>query len=371
MATTVDQINSRREFNEFFDESLKRANRDLGDDLKFDPGQNLPKAYVIEYHPRSPGTPERSRLLKTVREMPDLVCRETIDETFFVISREEVTFFVDAIDPRFLLLHTLNDSTSAGDFVSRHLVGASPSFDLSWFTEQFLEELAYAAPILEGWETRFSRFSYGESDQQGHRIPESFSISDIGQNALHEYEEYKRTFDSKDFALEALLLAVPSDGMYGRSRVKSDGKITARGNSHQCFLNLVSLIQKSYAAYVKKLESEYSLHYEPTKAGYSLTGKPFWLEFSRLIENLKDFLGFMFSCSMPFRLMGTPRWLGEDFARVRAVDLHVGRQLSFEVTSRYMRIYLPEGSCGNSLARIVSLLQRHLDSRLKTAEHGS
>lgn len=368
MVMNANDINSRREFNEYFDESLKRANWDLGDDLKFDPGQNLPKAYVVEYHPRSHDASDRRGLIASVRGMNDLECRETADETFFVLSNADTTFFVDAIDPRFILLHTLSDSTSADEFVNRHLTGASPSFDLSWFTEEFLEGLASAAPICEGWETRFARLNYEKADQQAHRIPESFSISDSGQNALHEYQEYKQTFQSKEFALETLLLATATDGMYGRARVKSEGKITARGNSHQCFLNLVTLIQKKYAAYVQKLESEYSLHFEPAEAGYRICGKPFWLEFSRPVNHLKALLEFMFSCSSPFRLMGTPQWLSDDFARVRAVDLHVGRQMSFEITPRYMRIYLTKGCCGNSLARIVSQLQRCLDSRLRTAE---
>ncbi|MGI8631822.1 MAG: hypothetical protein ACR2NA_04650 [Solirubrobacterales bacterium] len=47
-----------------------------------------------------------------------------------------------------------------------------------------------------------------------------------------------------------------------------------------------------------------------------------------------------FSSSEPFRLWGIPQMTGEGTAEVEAVDLHVGQQLRFDVTSTWMRVYL-------------------------------
>ena len=371
MAPDVRNINSRRDFNEFFDDALQGANRALGDDLKFEYGQNLPKAYVMEFHPRRDRDMTRQGAIQAFQSLPDMEVRQTIDQTLVSLSGAGVTFFVDLIDTRFIVLHTLDDSTTADTFVDQALVGSSPAFDRAWYSQGFLESVAYAAPVFEGWETRFHRYSYQKGGDDANRLPESFSVSETGMTALSDYETCKMAFDGKDVALDAVLLRLTSSGSYGRARVKSDGKITARGNSFQCFLNLVTLVQGRYTQYVQRLEERYSLTYTQTSTGFRLKGQPFWVRFAKPVEGLQDFLAFMFSCARPFRLMGSPVWVNPSFARIRAVDLHVGKTINFEATPDYMRIYLPQGSCGNSLARIVSELQRHLDSRLVTSEHAA
>lgn len=70
----------------------------------------------------------------------------------------------------------------------------------------------------------------------------------------------------------------------------------------------------------------------------------------------------------PFRLWGLPQMTGELTAEVEAVDLHVGQQLRFDITSEWMRIYLFAGGCGNSVARLASNLQHHFDGALSIVD---
>jgi hypothetical protein len=51
-------------------------------------------------------------------------------------------------------------------------------------------------------------------------------------------------------------------------------------------------------------------------------------------------------------------------AEVEAVDLHVGRKLRFDIGSDWLRIYVFEGGCGNSVARLITNLQHHFDGAL-------
>lgn len=88
--------------------------------------------------------------------------------------------------------------------------------------------------------------------------------------------------------------------------------------------------------------------------GAQLHGAPVVFRFSRPIPDLGLFLEQLFSAREPFRLWGIPQITGEHSAEVEGVDLHVGQQLRFDITSAWMRIYLFEGGCGNAVARLAS-----------------
>jgi hypothetical protein len=50
--------------------------------------------------------------------------------------------------------------------------------------------------------------------------------------------------------------------------------------------------------------------------------------------------------------------------RVGAVDLHVGQRIGIELGHDWMRVYLHAGSCGNTVARLISNLQTRFDGAL-------
>jgi hypothetical protein len=66
--------------------------------------------------------------------------------------------------------------------------------------------------------------------------------------------------------------------------------------------------------------------------------------------------------------MGLPIKTGERSFRVSAIDLHVGRRMSFELSPEFMRVYLAPGGCGNSLARLYTNLQHHYNSQVEAID---
>jgi hypothetical protein len=99
----------------------------------------------------------------------------------------------------------------------------------------------------------------------------------------------------------------------------------------------------------------------------TFSGVPIGIRFSRQITDLAAFCEELFSARAPWRLWGQPEISG-DTALVDAVDLHVGQRLSIEVGAEWMRVYLPAGACGNTVARLISNLQAHFDSALSLAQ---
>ena len=70
-----------------------------------------------------------------------------------------------------------------------------------------------------------------------------------------------------------------------------------------------------------------------------------------------------------YRLWGQPV-ITEDYASVDAVDLHVGERLYVELGEDWMRAYLGAGTCGNTVARLISNLQTRFDGALSLTQRG-
>jgi hypothetical protein len=61
--------------------------------------------------------------------------------------------------------------------------------------------------------------------------------------------------------------------------------------------------------------------------------------------------------------------LNESFFRVHALDLHSSRTFHVELSPGFLRVYLPKGSCGNSILRLYANLQARYDATV-TAVNG-
>jgi hypothetical protein len=161
------------------------------------------------------------------------------------------------------------------------------------------------------------------------------------------------------------------ENLFSLDDVKYDGKITARGTSFQSHLGLVTAVYRSYAAKIQQFEQQYAIGYTVTDGTrLKVDGEPLNIRFGQPIANLGVFVDSIFSASHPFRLWGVPNRIRDDLIRVAAIDLHVAHRVNFEITPNFMRIYLPKGSCGNTIARLYTNLQHHYDSLVQVRAGG-
>lgn len=63
----------------------------------------------------------------------------------------------------------------------------------------------------------------------------------------------------------------------------------------------------------------------------------------------------------PLRLWGNPIRAGENRVHVYGIDLHLWKRIYLEITPRQMTVVLPYGTCGNTVHRLVTNIQRFLD----------
>lgn len=131
-------------------------------------------------------------------------------------------------------------------------------------------------------------------------------------------------------------------------------------------------VKQRYEELLQLIEEEYSIAHESEKSTFSITGSPLHIEFNREISDFEEFFDVVLSSKQPFRLWGVYNRIGEDYYRASCVDQHTGDEVNLEVSTDWIRIYLPKGNCGNVVLRLYSIIQHYFDSqaKLRGVDHG-
>jgi hypothetical protein len=405
----LSEIKDRRDFADAFGTAMAGAVQTYRSISKFGREQNLPKSYLVEFHPKRNGHVPNSwsteALFKTLsndQSALESVVRRTKDDSLLYLSHDEnlnsAEFIIDSLNPRFLVFHTLSNAKATDRFIFNRLTQYHQEFDLFWLPVDLLESVEKRERVT-GWEAAFqplldqSKFEPREDDQEvadleeelrelEEEVPEAIPnhtrlrINISRPNAMETYWQLKR--DSSvfpDVPLSSVLAErFDSDlSTQARARIKWNGKITGRGTDFSAYSKIVDGTLDSYASVVTSLEAQYSLGLMPCQGehlGFGLKGEPFSITFESPI-NVDSVIYGMFNCVPPFRLMGEPEKLADDYYVIDALDLHVGQPLAIEVSPNLMRIYLYEGTCGNTIVRILRSLQHFVDSNLSHSDLGS
>ena len=367
------------------EEVMSHAYTELEERRRLETQTSLLKTYLLEAHSESTGQRDILRLLQTafgregLGERSEAHVKEGNEEFFYIVNAQWATnsaeFYVDASDQRFWVLHSTSNSTKT-DRILRRVIANEPRIDSAWLPVQLLEQVADMG-IFRGLGLDYDHRKVPDVDFEAPGAPVEYLKMQLWGNRAREVLETLRDTDA--FAEATTLSKVrvkhwldPAEDRdsFTLDDVKWDGKITARGTSFPSHVNLVSAVYRAYAERVKALESRFSVRYEMTQVAnsrrthYHVSGEPLNVTFSRPITDMEKFLDSVFSGAEPFRLWGTPVPLGEKYYRVTGLDLHVMHRITFEITPDFMRVYLPDGSCGNTVARLYTNLQHYYDSRV-------
>lgn len=362
------------------EEAMSQAYIQLEEDQELRAESSLVKTYLLEAHSDS-GQHEHALKLLTgafssrwMGPHGDGEVSETKEEHFFTVEshygRNRAFFYVDATDKRFWLVHSVSRSTSS-DKILQRAISQNPSLDSVWLPMQSLEEITRLG-YFRGLGLSFDRREVPDVDFETPDAPVEFLKMQVWGNRAGDILRILRAEGAFPEATTLSKVRIKYwqdrsvDTEFSLSDVKYDGKITARGTSFQSHISLVSRISRNYAKKIEQFENDFALRVELDDKGRAVfSGEPLGIEFSRPIENMQIFLDRIFSGAAPFRLSGIPRKINARLYRVAAVDLHVSHSVIFEISPEFMRVYLPKGSCGNSLARLYANLQHYYDSQIQ------
>lgn len=405
-----NSVQDRHDLMTFLSQSLISEYHVVHDD-QVKQTSTFPKAYIVEVEEksRSSGVPFWSKYFPVVEPTKD----ETLIRAY---DSKGSAFFIDERDRRFCLIHSIAKTDSTDRVVRSLFDNSTDGFDRAWLPTQFLlnTHLGY----LRGFKFAHQPLAQG--------ILRSGSLQDVQietpQVIPDEYfkPELEPMLDEEDSPIDLQLKLGPDSGIPVNDRIpvskvrrsslsvrdsataapdfaailkedvfesrrsldwiqyraftdRSDeilhsvyanGKVTASGTSIGLHMHGLDQIRRSYSKDIRTIERDYSIGWVSTGSGSSLKGTPMIIRFSDAlrINDLRLFARSIFRAARPFRLFGYPHSISDGRLDVEAVDLHTGDTFSVELTPEWMRIFLPIGSCGNVIARLLTNLQHAMNS---------
>lgn len=322
----------------------------------------LLKTYAMEVHV-DPETSSEEQA-RHVATRFGLNAGETLDPTLGVMWDDSVSLFVDSLDARFWLIHTSSPARRVQSLLGRAVWG-SRELDWCWFPTEIVGSMA-----AEG------QLKWFKSDFRGDDLLPTEGIAARRMRVQLEGDDPADLLDQlvqnpkyrRATALSALALEVSNDTSEAvQEYAQYRGRFVTRGDSFEAHVGFVARTIQQYATLVNEIEERYPIRWNASpNVGAIFTGDVVQIELDQPIASLEKFVDGLFSCRDPFRLWAVPRWIGDRWIEAEAVDLHVGTQIRMDIAPNYMRMYLPENACGNTVVRLVANLQHRYDATVRS-----
>jgi hypothetical protein len=351
-------MRTREDFFAEMSAALRARPGDAFENQYFQPGQV--KVRLLEAHSPESSDDGARHLLDSLTERAGLSVRPFADDLHLVVG-PDVVLAVDCLDPRFWQVF----STSAKSRVERvlkHFLGTSIELDSAWMPKTLLTELdgthRWLKSSFEG-----ERLLGAEAPTRKWRARFEGDAPDALLDLLAREDQYARAS-----ALTAIGSNVTEQGI-GSAYVAADwrGNFVIGQGDFSAGASAVSRAADRYAAFVTGLEDRHRIRFASDAGGGSgiaVEGDVAVLWFDAPITDLDRLVEGLFAAREPFRLWSVPHQVADDEWEANAVDLHVGQPLRLEISPHRIRVLLGDATCGNTLARLMTNLQQHLDARV-------
>ncbi len=312
------------------------------------------KSRLIEAHPPEDSPEGVARLLAQVCEAEGLRADRVGDE-LWKIDGKEVRAFVDALNHRFWQVHSTSKSRPLARLMKR--LTRFTYFDSAWLSERQLKE-------MEG-ERQWIKSAFNGDTLLGSDAPERRWRARFEGDAPDELLDLlANSRYARANSLAGIGSTVVEPGV-GQASVVADfrGNFTFGAGDFEVAASVLWNAVRRYSDFVTSLEDRYSLSVQPQETGgFTVDGDVAVIQFADGLD-VERLVAGLFTAKEPFRLWAVPNQLSEDEWEANAVDLHVGQPLRFEISPHRVRVLLDDGTCGNTLARMLVNFQHHLDAR--------
>ena len=321
------------------------------------------KSFIIESNSEIPLEFSSGKIRGTVQETGI----KDIKRIQIVFEDIAVPFFLDISDKRFWTLHTNALSEDTGKVTSQLVRADKYEFDRTWFASNMLREISH----MQGNHSMGFKLDYQDLfTKEDFDIPiEEFQININGTSsdkALVAIQKEQTLQNTLAFSRVRILRG--SRPTFARDDFTFQGQFVVKGGtSIDDHISLVESAKKQYREKMEEIEN-FSIGVKTVEDRTLVEGKAFDFEFRRSIEDMNVFLERILSSK--FRLWGLKTKLSDNQYQILAVDLHTGDPFDLEISKNLMRVYLPRGSCGNVVLRLLVNLQHFFDSNAKCEELG-
>lgn len=319
------------------------------------PGPSPWKTFVVEAHAAPGSAPE----LLTDAFGPKGVSSTDDVHLHSIALDDDLRFVVDDLDGRFWSFHTRGPADQASRALKRRIT-TRRDLDHVWLPSHHLRQVRPGSRPTS-LSTAFSGWDVLPSEDV-HDL--SITVRGGGSDHLLDLIRSEKGHGHAVTVDHLAVRAEDPDLGHVDEAVNRHAYFVAKGDSFALHQDVVAGVISRYRAFVEAAERRaITFTAFGEDGGGSLAGAPIEIRFSRPIPALPAFLDRLFSSREPFRLWGFHR-ADERYGECEAVDLHVGQCIRIEAQPDMLRIHLGRGGCGNTVARLVSNLQHHIDGAL-------
>ncbi len=410
MALPAPEVQDRSDLAAYLTSHMSSEYRDVSTDGGISQHTTYIKSYILECHDIEDtlSRPVLSEYFAHIHECSDPTLR-------YLATAEGEDFFLDSADSRFVMLHSVAKASVTDRVVAQLSTNEDSPFDRAWFPSNLL--LTQKTGPLRSFQFTHVRALLGTSNPDtvldssppswltdAHRkaiatlsdsIPDPIDLvavptdeldsllplgtrsrlsitnsitSDFDLHNLLSSSIFsgRKALESIDFVTQLPATVSDTTPYSVTLATYSNGKLVGNGNSVSLYLLLTANIRRRYQRAIESIESEFGFAWTEVNGHFQRKGTPIHFQFpGTLIEDLQAFASSLCDSQKPFRLFGIPHKISEDRIDIEALDLHTMDPLSLEVTKNWMRLYLPEGSCGNVVARLLTNLQHSAHSDIQ------
>lgn len=415
-------VESRRDMSEAYSLRMNENADKFDEEGKYEYEYGAIKTFMFDTNIEGRRTNEEDIIkwyLDKVAENTRIKTTKLRDDNFFRVERISQgkinVFFIDADASygRFWLIHTDALKDAADEFHTA--LTRLSDIDNAWFPRQLLRR-AGRKGVIKGFTSKYDNVVLAKQERDNERatrprLRHSYLTGQQGlfSNEIQELADALGEAELRDYltiqmwgnrssmflqALDALSVISPQDytnsplsvqrlldklnliyeyipvsGVRVRYSIDGDysspltttnslsytGRVTAYGRSFDSHQQFSASTLIDYRKLVNTIEDRFALRYD--EDGFH--GSAITVEFNQdLPYSIADFVGSIFDSAEPFRLWGLPIEYETSYAKINAVDLHIGQGIIFEVFPDRVKMNITEGTCGNTIARFYTLIQK-------------
>ncbi len=385
---TIENIKTREQAMNFLEGYAMERKEEL--DVKH-VTKGLVKSYLLETVPSFRQEPDLELVFQNVGIRID-----RIDETLYKVwdTKQSKTFgFLEKLIPRHPVFYTTEDVKDSDPWV-RRLVNLTHELDRLWISgwtfEKLWQRVLDINPGRRYGRLAFEYQSIFEVDSEEVEEDEDIEELEKEEEPEEKIELYKERRASRFTMVDRLeiiqnrlprlqeiyyplysisQLRFPAAGRGGHD-FYHNGKVTNRSDSfadHRAHLLYVLKIYKG-ATEDTEQKAWYSIEKTTLQVKGEFTtlhGAPVVMKFREplSIETFGKWITSTFQRKRnTFRLWGNPIYIGSKKVHIYGADRHLWQPIFLEITDKHLIAILPKGTCGNTIHRLVTNIQRYVDA---------
>ena len=298
-------------------------------------------------------------------------------------AEEEYPWALMEIDnPRFPTIYTALPTQQVEKRV-RDLQQRTPGLDRIWLSSTFFwdiwDHIEQTTPDHRFSQITFEHESIFAGNDAGHILPTdsegeddeldrtpierrkaNLKVNERVRDLTRSVVPWRTNYSALSSVVQ---MRIPAIGRGGYD-VFHNGRFANRSDSTTAFREIVRDVIGLYASTTRAIEDTMRVEASQLKGGaVRFTGAPLFMTFSTPLD-ITEFDRWVASFrrrNNRFRLWGNPVSRGTGKAHIYAVDNHLWQTVDLELSTHHLYAILPRQTCGNTVHRLVTSVQRFID----------